>query len=332
MWKKINEIEMILHDTNLDCLGVAEANLKTNAVMEKASIPGYKMISNKGREHRIKQNSRVVAFVKDELSYELVEKYMGNDLMPEIWIKLGHRGTKRTMIGFVYREHKPWKLGDATARSHENRLKAWLETRRPIWQGTEETYMLGDINLDWAKRGEAKYRNSKMLKKLEIELSELGWVQLVQKNTHYNNANGVISESLINHIWTNTPVRVLKCGQEVNRASDHQLEWFERSSKNLVEKVKQTEKRSMKKFTLEVLEELCRQEDWVFQGEEERSEKLLEERVLALETKIQKILEKVAPMEVKKLAYRGKPRWITKELESLMKERKRTDRKASQSR
>ena len=52
--------------------------------------------------------------------------------------------------------------------------------------------MLGDINLDWAKRGEAKYRNSKMLKKLEIELSELGWVQLVQKNTHYNNANGVI--------------------------------------------------------------------------------------------------------------------------------------------
>ena len=88
----------------------------------------------------------------------------------------------------------------------------------------------------------------------------------------------------------------------------------------------------MKKFTLEVLEELCRQEDWVFQGEEERSEKLLEERVLALETKIQKILEKVAPMEVKKLAYRGKPRWITKELESLMKERKRTDRKARQSR
>ena len=37
-------------------------------------------------------------------------------------------------------------------------------------------------------------------------------------------------------------------------------------------------------------------------------------------------------MEVKKLAYRGKPRWITKELESLMKERKQKDRKAKQSR
>ena len=266
MWKKINEIEIMLNDRDLDCLGVTEENIKTNAVMEKVIIPGYKMISDKGMEHRIKQNSRVVAFVKDELSYELVEKYMGDDLMPEVWIKLGHRGTKRTLIGFVYREHKPWKLGDATGRSQKNRLKVLLETRRPIWQGTEETYMLGDINLDWAKRSETKYRNAKMLKKLEIELSELGWVQLVKKNTHYNNANGVISESLIDHIWTNTPLRVLKCGQEVMRASDHQMVWFERSSKNLVEKVKKTEKRSLKKFSLEALETLCRQEDWVFQG------------------------------------------------------------------
>ena len=36
-----------------------------------------------------------------------------------------------------------------------------------------------------------------MLKKLEVELSELGWVQMVKENTHYNNSNGIISESLI---------------------------------------------------------------------------------------------------------------------------------------
>ena len=53
---------------------------------------------------------------------------------------------------------------------------------------------------------------------------------------------------------------------------------------------------------------------------------MLDERVATLETKISNILEKVAPMEVKKLAYREKPRWITKELESMMKKRKQTDR------
>ena len=128
--------------------------------MEKVAIQGYTMISDKGIQHQVKQNSRVVAFVKDELSYELVEKYMGDNLMPEICLKLGHRGTKRTLIGFVYREHKPWKMGDASVGSQEKRLKALLEARRPIWQGTEETYMMGDINLDWTKRGDAKYRNN----------------------------------------------------------------------------------------------------------------------------------------------------------------------------
>ena len=59
-------------------------------------------------------------------------------------------------------------------RSQDKRLKGWLEARRPIWQGTEETYMMGDINLDRTKKVDGKYRNNKMLKKLEVELSELG--------------------------------------------------------------------------------------------------------------------------------------------------------------
>ena len=166
LWKKINEIEIMLHENNIDCLGVIEANLQTNAVMEKVAIKGYKIVCDMGRQHHVKKNSRVVAFVKEELSYDLVEKYMGDNLMPEIWIKLGHRGTKRTLVGFIYREHKPWKLGDASVKSQESRLK----TRREIWQGTTETYMLGDINIDWNKRGDVKYCNVKMLKNLEVEL------------------------------------------------------------------------------------------------------------------------------------------------------------------
>ena len=69
LWKKINEIEMILLDKNLDCLGIKEANLKKDAAMEKVDIPGYKMVCVAGIEHRVKKNSRVVAFVKEKLSY-----------------------------------------------------------------------------------------------------------------------------------------------------------------------------------------------------------------------------------------------------------------------
>ena len=326
--KKINEIEMILLDKSLDCLGITEANLKKDAIMQKVEIQGYKMICDAGVENRLKKNSRVVAFVKEELSYEVVTNNMKGDLMPEIWLRLGHQGTRRTLVGFVYREHKPWKSHDASIKGQENRLKTWLEARRDVWQGTEETYLLGDINLDWTRKGDGKYRNSKMLKKLEVELSELGWVQMVKENTHYVNSNGIISESLIDHVWTNSPVHVLKCGQEVKPASDHQLVWIERSAKTLVEKVKKTEKRTMKNFKIEDIEDMCNQEDWRFRGCQERSTQMLEERVLALETKILSILERVAPMKVKTMEYRGKPKWISRELEAQMKERKQASKKA----
>ena len=49
---------------------------------------------------------------------------------------------------------------------------------------------------------------------------------------------------------------------------------------------------------------------------------------MTLETKILSILERVAPMKVKTLEYRGKPRWISRELENRMKERKKASRKA----
>ena len=118
-----------------------------------------------GIENSLKKNSRVVAYAKEELSYQVMKVYMGGDLMPEIWLKLGHSGTRRTIVGFVYREHKPWKSKDESIRGQEERLKLWLETRRPVWGGTEEAYILGDINLDWNRKGDTTYRNSKMLRK-----------------------------------------------------------------------------------------------------------------------------------------------------------------------
>ena len=282
-----------------------------------------------GIKNKIKKNSRVVAYVKDELGYEVVKKHKGGDLMPEIWLKLGHAGTRRTLVGFIYREHKPWKCRDDSVRGQEERLKAWLEARRPVWGGTEEAFLLGDINLDWKKQGDRTYRNTKMLKNLERELVELGWTQLVKENTHYCNRNGAVSETLIDHVWTNCAVKVRRWGQEEMPASDHQLVWVERSAKNLVEKVKRTEKRIMKNFRLEDLEELCRNEEWCHVGSEDRTKEVLEERVKNLEIKIRDILEKVAPMKVKNMVYGGKPRWISKSIDSFIKERYKTRKKAN---
>ena len=164
--KKINEITIVLHSQKLDCLGITEANLRKEADLQEVSIPGYKLVQDMGMDNNVKKNSRVVVYIKEDLSYQVMKNLMGGDLMPEVWLRLGHTGTRRTLVGFIYREHKPWKSRDDSIRGQEERLKRWLEARRPVWEGAEEAFILGDFNLDWKRQGDPTYRNSKMLRNL----------------------------------------------------------------------------------------------------------------------------------------------------------------------
>ena len=170
-----------------------------------------------------------------------------------------------------------------------------------------------------------------MLKNLCDELQTNGWAQLVKSSTHQTNREGVVSESLIDHIWTNSPQKVARTGQEELASSEHQLVWVERTTRQLVERVKKIEKRSRLNYRKEDLERMCRQEQWEYEGTEERSEKMLEARVERLEDKIQAILEKVAPMKTKTLSAREKPKWLTPEMQNRRKEKVRLRKKASRS-
>ena len=117
----------------------------------------------------MKANSRIVAYIREDLSFEVVKTMMKDDLMPELWIKLGHKGTRRTLVGFIYREHSPWGVQEGTVREQEGRWGKWLEARRETWSGTDEVFVLGDMNLDWKRKDDPRYRNRKMLKNMCTE-------------------------------------------------------------------------------------------------------------------------------------------------------------------
>ena len=165
--------------------------------------------------------------------------------------------------------------------------------------------MMGDLNIDWIRQGDTRYRNAKMLNNLCDKLQTSGWAQLVKSRTHQTNREGVVSESLLDHIWTNTPQKVARTGQEEVATSDHQLVWVERNTRQLVERVNYEQKD---------LEQTCKQEQWHYRGTEEPSEGMLNARVERLEENIQAILEKVAPMKTRILKAREKPRWLTQEM------------------
>ena len=329
MYKKRNEIALQLYSLDLDCLAINEANLKEDADMQAVEIPGYVIKWDAGRENKFKKIARVVVYVKEELSFDVVKDHMKNDLMSEVWLRIGHKGTRRTLLGFVYREHTPVGTQDSSLRQQEIRLNAWLEARDSIWRGKDEVFLLGDINLDGNKIHEGRYDKGKMLKLMLEKLAGNDWVQLVSSSTHFWNRAGQCGDSRIDHIWTNTPGKVGASGQVETGASDHHLIWVERKATNLVEKVKVTEKRAMKHFSLDRLAELCRKESWNYTGPKAITEELLDNRVKQLEEKITNILDSVAPMKLKKLKYRGKPNWMTQNLSDRLKERSRARKKAS---
>ena len=106
---------------------------------------------------------------------------------------------------------------------------------------------------------------------------------------------------------------------------------MEGRSHNLAERVRKTEKRSLKHFNLEDLERLCQKEDWLYRGTEQRTEEMLNTRVQFLEDKINIVLEQVAPIIVKKAKYRRRPKWVTQKLLSQMKEQVQSRQKANKS-
>ena len=73
--------------------------------MQAVEIPGYVLKWDAGRNNQNKKIACVVVYIKEEMSFDMMTVHMKDDLMPEVWLKIGHKGTRRTLLGFVYREH-----------------------------------------------------------------------------------------------------------------------------------------------------------------------------------------------------------------------------------
>ena len=50
--------------------------------------------------------------------------------------------TRRTLVGFVYREHTSRGTNKSSVKEKETRLQAWPEARKEVWRGKEEAFLL----------------------------------------------------------------------------------------------------------------------------------------------------------------------------------------------
>ena len=193
--------------------------------------------------------ARVVVFLKSNLAYQQL-KVLNHDLMPEVWLKAGHKGKKRSTYAFLYREWRRWKVPrpaqgvpdqEGSRQAQYQRLKEWLEARMSIIHTTKETHLLGDINIE-GRAG--KERDEALYKLLQEHLIQNRYAQIITVATRYSQ----VSDSCIDHIWSNATDKLEEVGVLECAASDHFPIYLVRKLKVQIDRVKQAEKRLWSQF------------------------------------------------------------------------------------
>ena len=202
--RRMPEIKALANINKLDILGVVECCLKSDDDKALVDMEGYDLLVEDGINMKRRAAARVVVYIKSSLAYQQVH-VIYQDLIPEVWLKAGHKSKKRSTYAFVYREWRRWKvprpvLGvpdhEGSRQAQHLRLKTWLEAREALIQTANETHILGDINIE-AREG--KERDEALFRLLQEHLVENGYVQMIKTATHYSRQ----SESCIDHIWSN---------------------------------------------------------------------------------------------------------------------------------
>ena len=152
-----------------------------------------------------------------------------------VWIKVGARGKKPMVIGVIYREHRYilTEQGDdsnSPTKQYE-RWKLFVNSWKRAAQ-TTEVIVMGDLNLDYARWLDPDTAHSRMVDLTKNEIETLGFHQQVSTTTRSWNGQ---PDSILDHVWTNAPGRLIYCKNIQRTFSDHHLQWVSFRTKEKID-------------------------------------------------------------------------------------------------
>ena len=220
---KKDEVLRILDKYKPSVFGISETNQKREDKIdyndtEYNFIPGFTYTDNA---------TRVGVLIRKGIKYKLRDDIMKNLKLPCVWLEISLNGARPITVINCYREFKLWRSEDAensaTGSQQLDRLKNFIHYwERSLWE-TDETWLLGDMNLDSRHENSTDpghYYQKKMLLHIRERVIGKGVSQLIKNPTRFN-AQGE-SGSVIDHIYTNsgnyTSVQNVKC-----TGSDHNM-------------------------------------------------------------------------------------------------------------
>ena len=251
---KKSEIETILEKAKPHLLGLSETNQSCKDVIKYDDtmydlIPGFTYS---------KTYTRVGLLIRKGIKYKLRQDIMDKLQLPCVWVELTIKGNKITIIN-CYREHRQVGIpNNELTKSGGEQVIRWSHFIR-FWEraltDSEETWLLGDVNLDFnllSSTDSRHYYTRKMLDLVNQRILSRGVNQLIKSAT-WNSGDGK-SMSVIDHIYTNS-ARYTSVSNYRNSGSDHNMIGVIRRGETKIMRNQYRTSRDMSKF---------RQEDFVY--------------------------------------------------------------------
>ena len=163
----INLTNHTLEEEKLDILGLIECNIYQSTNLESLQIKGYRLEIGRGIEKEVDGNARVACYISNKVHYKRRTDLEEKTEMPTVWVELELPGTKKALLGVIYREFKEWGGGEKELKvwNQHARWEKWLESLKEVWEGKTEAIILGDFNIDLGRRETGKKVNMQKLAK-----------------------------------------------------------------------------------------------------------------------------------------------------------------------
>ena len=229
--KKKLEMEAVIQKYKPDIFSISEANMLVDLPDFEKNLVGYQVHTPPvPREHKM---IRIVLLVKDGLTVEILNNFM-DPKIAAIWCKIGSRGRKPMTICMAYREHQYILVeNDNNSLSPACQLARW-RCFINIWKqaaANTDVIVMGDLNIDFAKWNNNDNSNWRLIQIMKDEIETMGFSQQIETETRSWKGQ---SSSILDHIWSNSPGRLIFSKNVKRSFSDHNLLWTQFRTKEKV--------------------------------------------------------------------------------------------------
>ena len=190
---KKNLIKNIVLEAKIDVLCLQETELELNIDHNLMSFPGF-IYESENNTIR----SRVGCFIRSNITYVRRSDLEGQNSHLVI---LDIKARSNIRIITIYRPFNPQQ------NAHPLEFfKYQIDLIQNAYNN--DTILMGDLNLDWKKKGDFNYQFKNYFNYMEEKMCNNNFVQLVNFPTWSRIVKDVIRESTIDHVYTSKPTSI----------------------------------------------------------------------------------------------------------------------------